>query len=303
MDKPMPPRAKRSAKTKSLATGPITPLFPPAAPLPPIVEEDDDDPRSPRWQAQELAYDAMEAETDDRALDLAKRALAIDPDCVDALATINEITAENPKNAIAGLKKAVEAGERSLGSEFFKQNKGYFWGLIETRPYMRARMDLAELERSLGHGRQAMGHYEALLELNPNDNQGVRYPLLGCYLAHGELIRAAKLLETYKDDGMAVFVWGRVLERFLAGDRKAAVRELKHARGGNPFVELFFSAQMSAPDQMSDTYTLGSKEEALICFDYLGAAWAKNREAMFWLLDRIYGPMYVRGKSKPGTVQ
>ncbi len=247
-------------------------------------------PLSNKEEAQELAWQAMEAETAEQARSLAERALAKDPDCVDAIVVLTELEANSPKDVIAGLERAVAAGERSLGARFFAENKGHFWGLLETRPYMRARVQLAELLRSLGHGRKAIGHYEALLELNPNDNQGVRDLLLGCYLAHSELAAATKLLKRYERDSMATFAWGRVLERFLAGDRKGAERALKMARKRNRFVELYFSGLKKLPDELSETYSLGSEEEAILCFDHLAAAWLKHQPAMFWLLSHVYGP-------------
>jgi hypothetical protein len=66
----------------------------------------------------------------------------------------------------------------------------------------------------MGRTRKAIGHYQALLELNPDDNQGARYPLLGCYLTHREMTLAEGLLQQYEGDAMATFAWGRVLERF-----------------------------------------------------------------------------------------
>lgn len=258
-----------------------------------------------RGQAQELAFDAMEAEDGEQARELAQRALALDPDCVDALVIMTGLDASNEREAIAGLKKAVEAGERALGTEFFRENKGEFWGILETRPYMRARLRLAEFLRAAGNGVQAMEHYAGVLELNPDDNQGVRYPLLGCYLAHGRLREAEKLLQAYDGDIMATWAWGKVLERYLADDRSGALKALRAARRGNPYVELYFSGQTRLPEGMPDTYGLGSREEALICFDHLAAAWAK-RDAIFWLLDRIVGTPAVRGKrggAKPKDIR
>ncbi|HWS98455.1 MAG TPA: tetratricopeptide repeat protein [Candidatus Methylomirabilis sp.] len=258
----------------------------------------DDGPDDPRWRAQELAFDAMEADTAEKARELAQQALGIDADCVDALVVMTNLDANTTREAISGLKQAVEAGERALGEAFFRENKGEFWGIIETRPYMRAKAQLAELLRSDGKGVQAMHQYEGLLELNPNDNQGVRYPLLGCYLAHGRLQAAAKLLHDYDGDIMAVYPWGRVLERFLSGDRPGATKALKQARRVNRFVELYFSGLAPVPTEMPDTYALGSEEEAIVCFDCLATAWTKHLPAMFWLMDRLHGGAPPRTKRR-----
>lgn len=255
-------------------------------------------PLSVREQAQELAWNAMEAQTEEQARELVRRALALDADCVDALVLAAKLDARSVKEAIALLEKAVEAGERSLGKGFFVENKGHFWGLIETRPYMRARQELAAIHRAEGHVRKAMAHFEALLGLNPNDNQGVRYELLGCYLECRELESARELMDRYKGDPFVLVAWARVLERYLSRDPAGAGRALTKARKANRFVELYLSTMKKMPEQMPETYSLGSEEEAICCVLELMPAWVKHRDALFWLLDRLCGvrPAPKRGR-------
>jgi len=240
-----------------------------------------------RHEAQELAFDAMEAESEAEARKLAKRALRKDPDCVDALVVLAGIESDSPKKMIEALQNAVAAGERSLGAEFFKENKGHFWGLLDTRPYMRALEQLAALLRAEGINLDAIKHYEKMLVLNPNDNQGVRDPLLGLYLALGSLDEAGKLLHTYKDDASANFAWGRVLERFLSGDLRGAAAALKKARETNSFVELYLSGPKNFPGEMPDMYSPGSEEEAILCLDNMALAWGNFKPAILWLMEQL----------------
>jgi len=241
-----------------------------------------------RHEAQELAFDAMEAESEAEARKLAKRALRKDPDCVDALVVLAGIESDSPKKMIEALQNAVAAGERSLGAEFFKENKGHFWGLLDTRPYMRALEQLAALLRAEGINLDAIKHYEKMLVLNPNDNQGVRDPLLGLYLALGSLDEAGKLLQhTYKDDASANFAWGRVLERFLSGDLRGAAAALKKARETNSFVELYLSGPKNLPGEMPDMYSPGSEEEAILCLDNMALAWGNFKPAILWLMEQL----------------
>jgi tetratricopeptide (TPR) repeat protein len=258
---------------------------------------------SAREEAQELAFDAMEATTAAQARKLAQRALAKDPDCVDALVALTGLDASSPKQAIEGLLRAIAAGERSLGAEFFKENKGDFWGLVETRPYMRARQQLAEMLHAAGRNRDASAHYEAMLELNPKDNQGVREPLLGLYLMRKNPADAHKLLRRYEGDVSAAFAWGRVLERFLAADRAAATAALKTARKTNRFVELYMTAQLPFPKEMPEMYQLGSLEEAAVCLDSIAAAWAAHPEAMMWLLSKLLPPLAPATSAPRGSRQ
>jgi len=245
------------------------------------------EPLSPKEQAQELAWRAMEARTPKEAISVAQQALAKDPDCVDALVVVAEVKARSPKDLIKGLQKAVAAGERSLGAQYFAENKGHFWGLIETRPYMRARHQLAGALLGAGRSPEAIRHFEALLDLNPNDNQGVRDALLGSYLAVDDLDGARRLLRAYAEDASAVFAWSQTLERFLAGDLKGAERALKRARRDNPFVELFLAGKRDLPQELPDSYALGSEEEALICLGSIGEAWAAHVEALAWLMVHL----------------
>ena len=238
-------------------------------------------------RAQDLAFEAMEATSEAQARKLSKRALRLDPDCVDAIVTLTDLDANATQDAIAGFKRAVEAGERSLGAAFIAEHKGQFWLLLETRPLMRALEVLAETSKSVGLYLDAIAVYERMLELNPNDNQSARYPLLALYLTVGDLKGAGSLLRRYKDDAMAVFAWGRVLERLLAGDKVAAGAALRKARTANPFVEQYMTGQMPLPDEEPEGYSPGSEEEAALCLIELSRAWDKHREAVLWLFDQL----------------
>lgn len=241
-------------------------------------------PKSLREQAQDIAYTAMEARAGADAQRLARQALKLDPDCVDALAILANRDSETPQELIAALERAVAAGERTLGPKFFAENKGHFWGRLETRPYMRARGNLADQLRSLGRTAEAIGHFEAMLELNPNDNQGNRDPLLGCYLLIGDLEGARRLFAKYPESLMAISAWGRVLERFLSGAQGEAAMARKEAVQNNPYVEAYLTGRKRMPRQLPEGFSLGSEAEAVICVDALGEAWRRHPDAIQWLV-------------------
>jgi len=122
---------------------------------------------------QQLCYDAWELAMIRDRVALAQLALRIDPDCADAYNILVEETESAPTEKQALYEQAMLVGERSLGPELFVQEVGSFWGLVETRPYMRARFALAECLWEQGDHRAAISHFQDLLRLNPNDNQGV----------------------------------------------------------------------------------------------------------------------------------
>src|SRR5215203_1056358 len=139
-------------------------------------------PTTPLERAQDLIYEAFETESSRKRIQLAKKALKTSGDCADAYVLLAEEDAESLEEAKDLYQKGVEAGERALGRETFKEEAGHFWGILETRPYMRARQGLAACLWELGEHGEAIEHYQEMLELNPSDNQGIRYELAGCLL-------------------------------------------------------------------------------------------------------------------------
>ena len=86
-------------------------------------------------------------------------------------------TEESIENACKFYKQGLEAGKKAIGEKEFNELKGHFWMAHETRPYMRAKAGLASCLFFMRRYDEAIKHYQEMLELNPNDNQGVRYQL------------------------------------------------------------------------------------------------------------------------------
>lgn len=178
-------------------------------------------------RAQELAYDAMEAEGRLR-IKRARQALSISPDCADAWVILAE-DGSTPEIALERYEQGVAAGARAIGADRFETLTGEFWGHLDTRPYMRARLGLAQTLRGLGRDDEALTHYRELLRLDPNDNQGVRYLLVVALLELNRDVEAGALVEELQDDIQALWPYARALCRFRnEGDTPSA----RAARGG-----------------------------------------------------------------------
>ena len=180
------------------------------------------------------------------------------------------------------------AAER-LGKKAFKEFVPHFWGVLETRPYMRARFQLAEELREAGQVEDAIEEYEEMLLLNENDNLGVRYHLLSCLLALSRTNEARKLLKRHADEceWSVVFAWCRVLERLVSGDEPGASKALAAARKQNPHMEAYLNGHRKLPRNLPDSYSVGSKEEALCYAGLLLMAWTRHPEAWAWLAGRV----------------
>jgi len=239
---------------------------------------------SPLQHAQDLAYRAFEARGR-RRVQLARKALELSRDCADAWVILAEHAADlEPARALYA--EGVSAGERALGPQVFENEAGNFWNLVETRPYMRARVGLAEVLEALGRRDEAMDHYRELLRFNPNDNQGVRDRLLPALLIAGRDDEAAALLDRYAEDPGALWRYGRALVTFRReGDSAAARDRSREALRANRRVAKYLDGTATLPDEAPETFAFGSEEEAVIVALTLGEAWSATPGAAAWLAD------------------
>ena len=214
-----------------------------------------------------------------------EKALKLDSGNVDVLLALFRHENLSPADEIEFLRKLVKLAETRLGPKAFKEFAGAFWGFHETRPYMRAREMLAEHLRVAGQVEEAIAEWQAMLELNPGDNQGVRYALLGSLLALNRLEEARKLFEKYPEEFEfnAAFAWGRVLERFLSNDLAGVTTALAVARKQNPHMQVYVKGHRQLPREVPEAYAPGSKEEAICFAEGVRAAWEKHPAALKWL--------------------
>ena len=241
------------------------------------------DKSSQEQEAQQMVYDSWEAADIDEACDLLVAATQLDPRNVDAWLGLLQYSTLPDEEQVVMLRSLVEMGAQNLGADF-EELKGHFWGVHETRPYMRVRGSLAILLAKLKRFEEAIAEYEAMLILNPGDNQGVRYGLMACYLAADRLAGARRLFKEYDERKYsATWAWAYVLERFLSGAPKEAEKALKIAQRLNPHAQAYFLGHRQLPRNMPRSYAMGSREEAIIAWEMLQPAWEKHPAAGEWL--------------------
>jgi tetratricopeptide (TPR) repeat protein len=251
---------------------------------------------TPPDEAQQLYYHAMEAPTDEEQFALIQQALKLDPGNVDALLMVLRLRPLNRDDEIEVLRKVVALAEQRLGPEAFKEFAGAFWGFTETRPYMRARAQLADDLRCAGRIEEAIVEWEAMLKLNPNDNQGTRYALLTAYLGRNRLDDAARLFEKFDEcPWSTLFAWSRVLHQWLTGDTAGAKEALAVARKQNGQTEAFLKGHKRLPRHLPEAYSPGSKEEAQCFAEALQTLWQSHPKALAWLTEQQSGPRGKKG--------
>lgn len=235
--------------------------------------------------AQDLVYEAFESKGR-RRVELARQALAISRDCADAYSILAEETARTLAEKRDLYAAGVAAGERALGPDAFEHDAGSFWGLIETRPYMRARADLASVLWMLGEREEAVAHYRDLLRLNPADNQGIRYVLASCLLTLGRDLEAETLLHDpdYEEDGSAAWTYARALLAFRQkGSGADATTFLAEAMEINPYVPAYLTGAKPLPRRMPELIGLGDESEAAACASNQLEAWEGTPGGLDWL--------------------
>jgi len=243
-------------------------------------------PKDPLSYAQDIIYDAWETDKRSERIKMAKEALSVSPDCADAYNLLAEEEAETLEEAKKLYEKAVEAGERALDKKAFKEDKGHFWGVLKTRPYMRARAGLMECLWELGDHDEAISHARELLKLNKSDNQGIRY-ILTAYLA--ELGRYEELQQFmdrggYKNDGSAEWLYTRALLAFVKeGDSYNARKELKVALDSNKYTPEYLTGKKPIPRYLPDRITVHGEDEGFCYAARNIGAWKKAPGALAWL--------------------
>lgn len=239
---------------------------------------------TPLEKAQDLMYDAWESNSSRERVRLARQALKLSPDCADAYALLADETARSPEEAVDLYEKAVAAGARFLGKEGFEQNVGSFWGVLETRPYMRVRFGLAAALWSTGKGEEAIEHLWDMLRLNPNDNQGARYVLLNWLLELGSDAQVEDLLDRYPDDAAAAWLYGRALHAFRSeGDKGHARSWRTRAKKENRHVAAYLVGRKPLPNTLPDLIGVGDEREAILCAAEQMEVWRKTPGALAWL--------------------
>jgi tetratricopeptide (TPR) repeat protein len=231
--------------------------------------------------AQEFMFDAWETDDPEAVLKLIRNAIKKSPLCADAYSFYCEISEEPPESKISNLETALYAAGIALG-EGFQEFAGRFWGFIETRPYMRAKAALAGALWESGNFYPAMAHYREMLQLNPNDNQGIRHLLAGYYLELEMVGELTLLLENYSEDMCPYIQYTRAL---LAYRRSSSEAEdlAKAAISSNKHIPGLLSKRCLQPKFNRGYITLGEIDEAI---DYVNnniKPWLRTPAAIDWV--------------------
>ena len=218
----------------------------------------------------EMAQNATDIESANKYLD---KAIELNPDNFDAW--ISKIRLRTDVfDKLKDLDILLEKEEEKLRKEGFFQDIGYFWGMFETRPYMRGLALKCETLESLCRITEAIQVAETMIKLCTNDNLGVRYHLISYYAIQGNLKKALQLRKKYKNERSLGFYLPLALCYFRLGMYDECKSTLLEAQDANRYVIRMLKRKNILDTEPEEFYSPGKESEVLMAVDV-------NRELLY----------------------
>lgn len=151
-------------------------------------------PKGKEQRAQAYAYDAYDQEDEDARVRLAHVAYFTNPDNVDALLLRAE-RAETSHDAKKDYARAIEMGKLTFDKDFDESP----WAFVQNRPYMRALFNYGIILFEDEQFGEALGYFQQLVEMNPNDNQGARHLAIAAAIHDGQYAVANRLQQQFTE--------------------------------------------------------------------------------------------------------
>lgn len=193
----------------------------------------------------EKAYDlfeqAMESYNTFEIRKLLKQSLRLYPNFTDAKIEL-ALLLEDEFKRLKELEKLEKLEKEYLEDEgyFTENNISHFYGILETRPYIRLVYLIASLY-------QEMGSYRKAIELYENDNMGARYSLMGLYAMLEEPDKIFAIIERYPEDSIPIHLFQFILA-YKQLDYTKARRHLRTMQSHVPEFKHFIYGQIDEDD-------------------------------------------------------
>ena len=194
----------------------------------------------------------------------------------------------NPLETIEDYQRAIDLFRTTKGEEYFEENKGYFWGMHETRPFMMHLLEQAMLLLKDNQKEKGINQLEYILELNPGDNQGIRHILISQYLELNRLKEAEDLLDLFDEEHSATWAFSELLLSIKNKEEKEDIEMLyERAIDMNKHVIPFLIGKKKFPKEFPGFYSIGDENEAAIYVDLALKAWHEDEIVMKTLKELL----------------
>lgn len=232
----------------------------------------DDIPNTPKDDAYELLDKAYEANTKSKAKKYAKKALEVCPDLFDAKLFLIDMEDNFSKKETMLNEALKEEKEKLTDEDFFEKDCiGHFYGIFETRPYIRGLCSKAMLQTHMGKMKLAIKTSEEIIRLNESDNTGTRYMLMALYAYLEDEKNLLKLYKKYDEEYSMEMIIPLMVYYYKQDDIKNAKRYLKIVEELNPNFIKFYTGKMEEDDDfIKGYYRSGSPSEVISYFNNYG---------------------------------
>ena len=152
------------------------------------------------------------------------------------------------------------------------------WVFLGNRPALRLAASLCylRLDQRRFDDAETIARW-LVLDLNPNDNHGLRAELTRLALRRGDARAALDVCDRYPDDAMIDIAFNRVLARFMLGRRDEAASALRDAAKSHPkILPMLLAPSRKRPRDSGPYVTYGSAQEAWIYRDESRALWEQT---------------------------
>ena len=230
-----------------------------------------------------LAEQAWETQDPQERVSLARQAISVWEDCIQAYLVLGE-ESQTAEEACDHFQNGLLAAERTLDTTQIEAEAGRLWSNPAMRPYLQTRQGLIECLIEMEAYTQALPHCRELLRLNPPDHQGIRYALLKILMQLEMDAQVIQLLDQYPEEGFTGWAYTCALIAYRQdGDSSEARALLKLAIKSNAYVPDFLTGMRLIPDLLPDYTGFGDESEAMqYATDYF-SAWWQTKGAIHWL--------------------
>lgn len=219
-------------------------------------------------QAYELLEEAEYTKSKKKAKKLAEEAYEICPDCFDAV-IFQASLEDNLIKREELLNEGLEFEKDRLTEEgyFEKENIGSFYGIFETRPYIRGLSFKVATLISQGKIKLAMEVCKEILRLNESDNTGIRYSLAAMYAYFEDEKKLLSLYEKYPENNLSMLFPLLALYYKLGNYDKAKEYLLMINKNNKNFVKFFKGTFEENDDVPSSYFSVGDSSEITMYFN------------------------------------
>jgi tetratricopeptide (TPR) repeat protein len=158
------------------------------------------------------------------------------------------------------------------------------WVISRNRNALRGLMRALQWRLARNERADAVVTAETLLELNREDNHGVRFMLMNEYLREGRDEKALALAEQYPHDIAPETRFGAVLALVRLRRLQEAERALHTARSDLPkTAQYLLPSRIRRPRVSQGTIEVGGDDQAWLYRDEMRAVWQQTPGALEWL--------------------